>query len=88
MAFRHFLEKAEWRNDAFRHFPQHSATFRLSAFSRTRHPANYSTKFDNCIHVNLTVHICSYVIHFTVSCFITTGAVPCEMLPILCLFGL
>ena len=36
MAFRHFLEKAEWRNDAFRHFPQHSATFRLSAFSRTR----------------------------------------------------
>ena len=29
MAFRHFLEKAEWRNDAFRHFPQHSATFRL-----------------------------------------------------------
>ena len=36
MAFRHFLEKAEWRNDAFRHSPQHSATFRLSAFSRTR----------------------------------------------------
>ena len=36
MAFRHFLEKAEWRNDAFRYFPQHSATFRLSAFSRTR----------------------------------------------------
>ena len=28
MAFRHFLEKAEWRNDAFRYFPQHSATFR------------------------------------------------------------
>ena len=29
MAFRHFLEKAEWQNDAFRHFPQHSATFLL-----------------------------------------------------------
>ena len=29
MAFRHFLEKAEWQNDAFCYFPQHSATFRL-----------------------------------------------------------
>ena len=28
MAFRHFLEKAEWRNDAFRYFPPLSAAFR------------------------------------------------------------
>ena len=36
MAFRHFLENAERLNDAFRSFPPLSATFRLSAFSRTR----------------------------------------------------
>ena len=29
MAFRHF---PEWRNGAFRYFPQYSATFRLSAY--------------------------------------------------------
>ena len=28
MAFRHILEKAEWRNDAFRYFPPLSAAFR------------------------------------------------------------
>ena len=28
MAFRYFLEKAEWRKDAFRYFPPLSVVFR------------------------------------------------------------
>ena len=62
MAFRHFLKKAEWRNDAFRYFPLLSATFRFSAFSRTRLKtpieALYLTLSMNCFFFQFFGIIC------------------------------
>ena len=56
MAFCHFLEKAEWRNDAFRYFPQHSATFRISAFSRTRTWGGHNHEIKIWLFLNNILH--------------------------------
>ena len=58
MAFRHFLEKAEWRNNAFHYFPPHSTAFlHFPPFCLFHNPNYIVGWLEVAIQIMLTIDI-------------------------------